>query len=153
MFTSLYQEIVAMAEAVGGQHSAAPIREASIAANGRTSYSLSPVAPYRAILVHGLSFGGTVPETFQITLSQRMASAQTFILSEHEIRQGVAVLQGITTSSPGLLIVQNLDLINPHPFRAVVWQVNIVKEEELKVMLEAIRRRLCFSEIASALMR
>lgn len=149
MFTPLFQEIEAMAEALGGQQSATALRQ-TVAADGRFTFALTPPAPYQAMAVHGFSFGGTVPETFEITLSQRMASPQTRILSQYEIQQGMAVLLGISTAALGSLGVRNLDAINPHPFQAIMWQVNLQKIEDLKIILAAIRKRFCFAEVVDA---
>ena len=99
------------------------------------------------MLLHSYSFGGTVPETFQVWVSQRMASYHTVVLSEWEIQQGFSILQGITANARGWISLQNLDLINPHPFRAVLWQVNIPRVQGLTMLLEAIKRRYGLAEI------
>ena len=143
MGTAFFQEIVGIAEApsIGGQHSEIPFRLAAVPANTRQNFSVSPPVNFDAMLIHHYTFGGTVPETFQIWVQQRMASYHTVILSEIEIRDGVTVLQAVTRANQTRVDVMNLDAINPHPFRAVIWTVNIPKMAGLDLLLMAIKKR------------
>ena len=137
--------------AIGGQHSETPFRLTSVPANTRLTFRITPPASFEAMLLHSYSFGGLVPETFQVWVQQRMASFHTVVLSAYEIDQGVTVMQGITTKADGYISLMNLDLINPHPFRSVLWQVNIPKLQGLDILLQAIRNRFGMAEIIKGL--
>ncbi len=127
--------------AISGQHSETPVRVVAVAANLRLNFGLNPPAGFEAMLIHSFSFGGMVPETFQIWVSQQMASFHTMVLSTYVIALGIEVLQGVTAKSPGYFALQNLDLINAHDFRAVIWQVNIPKIEGLNLLMKALKQR------------
>lgn len=132
---------------IGGQHSETPFRLTAVLPLTRLTFTITPPAGYEAMLLHTYTFGGTIPETFQVWVGQRMASYHTVILSEWEIRSGVTIMQGITASSPGQISLQNLDPINPHPFLAALWQVNIPRIQGLDILLAAIKRRYGLVEI------